>query len=168
MSTDSKPADAGQATDPSIVDVLEKNVRAVVRITAVLTRLSWRLDAIEGRLGMPNGGAPDDRTLYEGADDEDTNVDGEPLREPSDGDELPPFAIGSDGRAILNLTYLEDADVNAYDHFVGAILSETETAELLTFLADGAADAAGRMGGVIRKSRKTSTPEDEGEQGGAS
>ena len=37
--------------DPSIIDVLERNVKAIVRIGAVLTKLSERLDVIEKRFG---------------------------------------------------------------------------------------------------------------------
>jgi len=170
MSTVSDSPTGGQHSDEShsvkvgseFIELLDKHTRAIVRLTAALTAISARLTKVERQLGMAAQPADDQD------EDEDTAVDSEPLREPSDDADVVPFALGIDGRAIVEINYFDNEDVIDRKGWTGIVLDETETAELLTFLGDGASDAAARFGGHLRATRKKATASnDSGEQGGA-
>jgi len=138
MAEQSTPARVGQEEDPFIA-LLGRHTGAIVRMTAVLTKLSGRLDALETRLDIP--------------------------KKPADEDAPVPFAIGIDGRALLHVDHVDMSDGRPYPTWEGVMLSEQGTAELLTYAADGAFDAAAKMGAWLKKMRqKASETAAEGEE----
>ena len=149
----------GQETrDPSPVDILDKHTRALVRMTAVLTKLSGRLDAIEDRLSMPidnggNGESADDGPTHEDQGDEPHNVD-----------ESPPLALRCDGKILLNIGEIEGDliayELASYERWTGIVLPESDARDLYDLLGDGFSGAAGSIGGdIIRRARAKRDPE---------
>lgn len=133
------PAVAGQETDPSLVDVLEKNVRMLVRTSAVLVKLSERLDAIEKRLD--EGDAPSDEAG--------------PITEKRPLGALGRLALRQDGVVMLEITNdLAEADLADREVARFVCLTEAETSDAIDYADVGFSDAAARAGWQIARARK--------------
>lgn len=156
MTFPQEPSKGQETSDPSIVDLLEKHTRALVRITAVLTKLSGRLDALEDRLSMPTSNGS------ESADDGPTHEDqGD---EPHHVDESPPLALRCDGKILLNIGEIEGDliayELASYQRWTGIVLPESDARDLFDLLGDGFSGAAGSIGGdIIRRARAKRDPE---------
>ena len=89
------------------------------------------------------------------ADEEDAEV--EPGTEP-DRDPLPPLlALRCDGRILLSTHDLEGIDLTTRETFVGIVLSEAETSDVLDRTDDAFLEAAARIAGLIRRKGKRVT-----------
>jgi hypothetical protein len=127
------------------MEVLEKNVRALVRMSAVLTSLSERLDALEHRREPARS-------------EEDEPADFAPLA-------TSPLALRCDGRLLLSTADLEGVDLSGRELFTGIVLSEAEACDVLDRLADIFDEAAAYSAARILKGSKK--PTSDGEEGGA-
>jgi hypothetical protein len=143
MSHESTAPTEGQVpADPTAIDILEKNIRAVCRMSACLVTLSERLSLIEERLGARNaetfaGDPPDD--------DEDTH---------DHFDDGPPLAMLCDGRIAISAIEFGDTDISSRELWTGVILSESEASDTIDQLDEACIDAATIVGGSIIKRLK--------------
>lgn len=142
MSHDSTSLDTGQNSDVSpnpdngsaeLLRLLESNAKAVVRMTAVMTKLSERLDAVEARLkiNVPGGASNDDRE-----------------RRSSD---VPALALRSDGRVLLRVEELDEASIGTREIWHGVVLTKAEGCDVLDDLGDGLAAAAASIAGWLNR-----------------
>lgn len=131
---------AGQATDPSLVDLMERNVAALVRTSAVLVKLSERLDAIEGRLNI--GAAVD-------ADDD------APVTEEHPASQLGRLALRADGSVMLEVTSdLTEEDIADREVARFVTLTEAEACDVIDRADVGFSDAAARAAWQVARARK--------------
>ena len=153
MSTLSDPGNPGQPTDPSfatptteptLISVMERNIAALVRMTAVLTSLSDRIEVLEDHVEL----------LEAAAEDAADGTDVEPPTEPNPAPLTPPLALRCDGRALLSVNDLDGVDLSARETFVGVVLTESETSDLMERLDDAYHDAAAHMAASLRKRGK--------------
>ena len=131
----------GQATDPSIasqnavgdfIAVLETNIRAIVRISAVLTKLSERLDTLEGK----------------------RNEEPAPVTERRPLDPSPRLALRSDGAVLIELTSdIDTADVADREVRRYATLNEAERADAVDRADEVLGDVAARSGCQLARGR---------------
>lgn len=160
MHDDRTPGDAGQnpANDtPSLVDLMEKNVRALVRISAVLARLSARIDALERKPALKI-------TITEGADDNEDS-DGPATERETKGIELTaPLALRSDGSILIHVSEIDGLELPARERWEGVVLTAAETSDALEYLGDGISEAAGRVGGWIAQAAKRAKAKEGGEE----
>lgn len=136
MSDMNTPGVPGQVTDPSLVDVLEKNVRGLVRTMAVLVKLSERLDAIEGKLKIGEGG------------------DEAPVTERRPVGQLGRLALRHDGAILLEVTAdLDESDLLDREVARFVTLREAEAADAIDRADVGFSDAAARASWQIARPR---------------
>lgn len=129
--------------DPSIVDVMEKQAKTLVRITAVLTDLAERLDMLE--------------QLFDGdaiANDDDYDDDDEEPNTSRDADVIPPLALLADGRVLLHESEIEGLDLSTREVWRGVVLTESEANDVLDYVSDGISEAAGKTGAWMIRSAK--------------
>lgn len=120
--------------DPSIIDVLERNVKAIVRIGTVLTKLSERLDVIEKRFG---------------ADDD------APVTEEHPASQLGRLALRSDGAVMLEVTSdLSEDDLTDREVARFVTLTQAEALDAVDRADVGFSDAASRAAWQVARARK--------------
>lgn len=140
MVHDPTVSNATQKTDePSLVSVMETNVRALVRITAVLTTLKRRIDLLEGIRRIEEEGVPP----VDPANDES--------EEAEHVDAGPSLGLRCDGRVLLNLKELGDVDVSDLEVWSAVVLPVAEACDVVEQLSAGFADAGGAVGGWLLK-----------------
>jgi hypothetical protein len=129
----------GQATDPSIITpkndvseliaVLDTNVKAIVRIGAVLTKFSERLDALEGEPA--------------------------PVTERRPLDPSPRLALRSDGAVLVEVTSdIEEADLVDREVRRYATLTTAEAYDAVDRADAALGDVAARAGWQLARARK--------------
>lgn len=124
-----------------LIQLLEKNVKAIVRIGAVLTKFGERLDALEGKSDEPA-----------------------PITEKRPLDPSPRLALRSDGCVLIELTSdIDDADVSDREVRRYATLNEAERADAVDRADEVLTDVAARSGwqlarGRLGYPRSTETP----------
>ena len=128
-------SDAGQVpSDPSLIDVMERNVAALVRTSAVLTKLSERLDAIEKRL---DEGEP------------------APVTERRPVGQLGRLALRADGAIMLEVTSdLEEDDLKDREVARFVTLTQAEALDAVDRADVGFSDAAARAAWQVARARK--------------
>ena len=141
MKEETTTAPLGQEPGASLIHLLDKQTRAIVRMTAAFTTLHRRLDALEGRV-RPEEAAADV------AEEEVTFDDSAPL------------AMLCDKRILLNTRELGDVDLGDRPRWEGVILSEAEASDILDHLDAAFAAAAALVGGgILRRIKKVKTEE---------
>jgi len=153
-------SDVGQVTDPStpspspiaaqvrsdlneLVRVIELSSKAFTRTSAVLVKMSERLDTIEAKLDARAASASDDD---EGAG---------PITEKRPLDPSPRLALRSDGAVIIELTSdIDDADVADREVRRYATLNEAERADAVDRADEVLGDVAARSGWQLARARK--------------
>jgi len=138
------PPAATSTTEPTLISVMERNIAALVRMTAVLTSLADRIEVLEDHVEL----------LETDAEDQADGGDVEPLTEPNPAPLTPPLALRCDGRALLSVADLDGVDLSAREMFVGVVLTEAETSDLMERLDDAYHDAAAHMAASLRKRGK--------------
>lgn len=124
---------SGQATDPSLVDLMERNVKALVRTSAVLVKLSERLDIIEKRLDEGEPAPVTERRLLA----------------PS-----PRLALRQDGAVLIELTSdIDPADVADREVARFVTLNEAERADAAERADEALGDVAARAGWQLARGR---------------
>lgn len=89
-------------------------------------------------------------------DDDEASRPTEREDEPTCGQEStaplpPPFAVMSNGQVLLNVEACSDLKLEGRSIFRGIVLSEEETAYALRKIDDTIHDAAGHLGGMIKR-----------------
>lgn len=154
MSDMHTPGVPGQVTDPSIATppappsdvgellrVLDLNTRSIVRMSAVLTKLSEQSASIEKRLAVLEGGVSDDEPA--------------PSTERRKLDAPPRLALRHDASILLEVTSdlpeaaLEGREVGRY-----LTLTEAEACDVIDRADGGFADAAARVSWQVARRAK--------------
>lgn len=149
----------GQVTDPSapsalpsqvrsdlyeLVRVIELSSKAFTRTSAVLVKMSERLDTIEAKLDARASSAP-------ASDDEEAG----PITEKRPLDPSPRLALRSDGAMLIELTSdIDDADVADREVRRYATLNEAERADAVDRADEVLGDVAARSGWQLARARK--------------
>jgi len=153
-------SDVGQVTDPSapsatatvsqvrndlseLVRVIELSTKAFTRTSAVLVKMSERLDTIEAKL--------DARATPANDDDDEAG----PITEKRPLDPSPRLALRSDGAMLIELTSdIDDADVADREVRRYATLNEAERADAVDRADEVLGDVAARAGWQLARARK--------------
>lgn len=156
-------SDVGQVTDPStpsatatvaqvrndlseLVRVIELSTKAFTRTSAVLVKMSERLDTIEAKL--------DARSAAPASDDEEAIEPG-PVTERRAIGPVPRLALRSDGITLLEVTNdvheddLKDRTVGRYVE-----LTEAEASDALTCAEEGFSTGAAKVVWLLARGRK--------------
>lgn len=130
-----------------LIRLLETNVKAIVRVTAVMTRLSERADEAEKRLTALEGDGNTDKVSAE----EEAPESSERRSIGHTGR----LALRSDGIALLEVTD-DIAGIDLLDREVAqyVALSEAETSDALERADAGLADASAHAAWQIARARK--------------
>jgi hypothetical protein len=119
---------------------MERNVAALVRTSAVLVKLSERLDVIEGRLNI--GAAVD-------ADDD------APVTEEHPASQLGRLALRADGAVMLEVTSdLSEDDLKEREVARFVTLTQAEALDAVDRADVGFSDAASRAAWQVARARK--------------
>ncbi len=125
-----------------LVRVIELSSKAFTRTSAVLVKMSERLDTIEAKL--------DARAPAPASDDEGTG----PITEKRPLDPSPRLALRSDGAMLIELTSdIDDADVADREVRRYATLNEAERADAVDRADEVLTDVAARSGWQLARGR---------------
>lgn len=155
-------SNVGQVTDPSapsatvaqvrndlseLVRVIELSSKAFTRTSAVLVKMSERLDTIEAKL--------DARAAAPASDDEEADEGAGPITEKRPTGPLGRLALRQDGGVLLEVTSdLDEADLVDREVARFVTLTHAEALDAVDRADVGFSDAAARAGWQVARARK--------------
>lgn len=134
-----KPSEGQEPNE--IITLLDKHTRAITRMTAVLTRLSSRLDGIDAQLAIESEAA---EPTPESEDEAERTID-----------DAPPLALLCNGRVAIHVSEFGDVDVSSLEQWRGVLLNESQASDVGDHLDAGFSGAAGIVGaGILKRLKK--------------
>ena len=162
--TANKPVDPASIHEERILSILA----LLTDLASSMRSVAFRMDTMEHRMddldrdGLRALNAnvrakEDDSAEADDSDVEEEDADGELRTEPDVHDLPPSLALRCDGRVLLSTSDLDGVDLTKREMFIGIVLSEAETSDVLDRTDDAFLDVAAHVSGLLRRTCKRVT-----------